>query len=159
MVAARIAVAMVLLSGILACGPPSDEELREQFLEQRQALEAMIALFKQDMRLHCVAADFYTLASPDNSYRHEPSSAMSERRWEQFRALMLKAGVSRACDVRVEHGGRDYFSFLVSSGGTVFQSSYTSIEYVDPSVTRRQSRGRSRYTPLVDNWYIDRYSD
>lgn len=150
----RPLLAVMMFVGLASCWHPSDSEMTETFRKHRGAFESLRTMLIEDKNLACVQRKSYATVEAVFRSRYTSSIHLSNERWSEYRALMSKVGVERAC--RGDAPRDDVFLFEVSSFGTTFGSSTKSVVVLQGPAPRR---GSCRAIPLSDDWYIEYCSD
>lgn len=159
-VAAAVLAAAGLLAGVALLDPfgdaphPTDAEIIAQFRRQRPALEALVAMIREDPKIERLAPDFT---------RPEPAP-ISPDRLADYRARLEAAGIRHG----LSHYG-DEVMFIVSTRGLAIGGSGKSFVHAeapneeatvidgDLDAEASEERGRDALLrrPLAPGWWLE----
>lgn len=159
-----IAGAIVLL--MWSCTPPSLSTLEHRFVRQRPELDTIVAMSNVDARLLVVDPDW--LATRDRQCSgYCPESGITQQRWEQYRNLFRRSGLSQG--LRRDADSGDIFLIVKSFGllergisngylhcGQGQPHRYAPCSSSQAAGEHPYSRGDEAYSfrRLADGWYV-----
>ena len=110
----RAATAALLLLTLVGCASePSDDQLLRWFARERAQLEPLVQMCDEDFaarRVIRVAPSFTRLARDWGWPRPESEWGISRQRWDEYRRLFRRSGLSGGLNRNGEHYGQILFS-------------------------------------------------